>query len=74
MDFPGLAFTQAMGPGQAGGRQTADDPARGTMHGRGVGPVLHQAGVQNTRFIMIIMTVRNNTVMTPPARMKSGTR
>ena len=29
---------------------------------------------QNTRFIIAIMTTRNSTVMTPPARMKSGTR
>ena len=29
---------------------------------------------QKMRFIINIVTTRNNTVMTPPARMKSGTR
>ena len=31
-------------------------------------------GCQKMRFIINIVTTRNNTVMTPPARMKSGTR
>lgn len=33
-----------------------------------------KATFQNIRFIMSIMTIRNRIVMTPPARMKSGTR
>ncbi len=37
-------------------------------------PARREAGAQNIRFIITIMTTRNSTVMMPPARMKSGTR